>query len=526
MAVKMLPPMINVTYPHTPVNRAICWLLVALLVFASMVSPALGQTVGGAQGSEPRFHVVRSVSGSKGSQQGNRYVIDDPRSTFYMPQDKTVIVYFEWDGPIGKHHLEGYWKNSEGKTVVISDFNFESREKRFGGYWSLNLTDGTAPGVWSLEARVDGEVTGTHSFQIVAAEKPAGATPAEPQPLPPAQIYERALAATVTLDKLSASGERVSRGSGFLIGNQVVLTAFEVIDGATSIGVLLPGGQHVQVNELVRWNRWQDWALFKIPIPDAAKLNLAQSKPAPVGDRCLYLNLSGDGSRNIVDTNITGVNTYPNAGQRLTFPYPSGSETVGSPLLNEYGDVIGIIAGDTTPGASSIAGGRFNYFAGIQRSGGVSNTLAVPVSFVSDISTPSKTVAFADLLRNGEFTPPLVAQNFVGQGMLALRLDNRAGVSPLPQDEKYEFTRKDQQFIVFMMWTPKEKRNTTTVIHLYDRNNNLLLEGKPSKLNLRPGEVTYTSWQIGLGKFSTGTYRIDVMLGDQPAWRSFFSFSD
>jgi hypothetical protein len=153
-----------------------------MLLLLNGLDPSLlrAQAAGGVQAGESNFRVVRSVSGTRGAQQGGRYVIEDPRTVFYVPDDKQVIVYFEWDGSLGKHHFEGYWKSPEGKTVVISDFDYEAREKRFGAYWSLNLSDGMPVGLWTLEAHVDGEVTGAHSFQIVAAPKPSEVAPSGP----------------------------------------------------------------------------------------------------------------------------------------------------------------------------------------------------------------------------------------------------------------------------------------------------------------------------------------------------------
>ena len=66
------------------------------------------------------------MSGSKGSQQGNRYIIEDPRSVFYIPADHQVIVYFEYEGPIGSHRVEGLWKRPDGKVGTISDFTYVS----------------------------------------------------------------------------------------------------------------------------------------------------------------------------------------------------------------------------------------------------------------------------------------------------------------------------------------------------------------------------------------------------------------
>src|SRR5574337_1279729 len=96
------------------------------LATAQQTSTPPGQITGGVQAAEPKFRLVRSVSGSKGAQQGGRYVIQDPRTVFYIPEDRQVIVYFEWEGPIGLHRFEGLWKNPESKVAVLSDFWYEA----------------------------------------------------------------------------------------------------------------------------------------------------------------------------------------------------------------------------------------------------------------------------------------------------------------------------------------------------------------------------------------------------------------
>lgn len=172
------------------------------------LSPAISaQGAGGVAAGEQRFRVVRSVSGSKGSEYEGRFVMEDPRTTFYIPADEQIIVYFEWDGPLGPHHFEGLWKNPEGKAVVISDFSYEAKQKRFGGYWTLKLDPAITSGVWNLEAHIDGELAGAHSFQVVAAPKPAETGPVR-RVLAPSEVYARAVAASVFIDKLDSKGKR------------------------------------------------------------------------------------------------------------------------------------------------------------------------------------------------------------------------------------------------------------------------------------------------------------------------------
>src|SRR5215475_14679404 len=108
------------------------------------------------------FHKLRSISGAAGHEDKGRFIMDDARSAFTSGKDTKVIVYFEWEGPLGPHHFEGLWKSPEGKIVLISDFSYEAKSSHFSGYWTMLLADSTPSGEWGIEARVDGEAAGFH----------------------------------------------------------------------------------------------------------------------------------------------------------------------------------------------------------------------------------------------------------------------------------------------------------------------------------------------------------------------------
>lgn len=59
------------------------------------VATAQVTSSGGMPAGKSRFRVVRSISGSAGAQENGSYIIRDPRTTFHIPQDHRVIVYFE-----------------------------------------------------------------------------------------------------------------------------------------------------------------------------------------------------------------------------------------------------------------------------------------------------------------------------------------------------------------------------------------------------------------------------------------------
>src|SRR6185295_19044226 len=108
-----------------------------------------------------------------------------------------VVVYFTWEGPAGPHHLEGIWKDPAGKVVLISGFDYTSTQPRFGGYFKMLLESAT-PGTWAVEARIDGESAGSHTFQVMAATRPDNVVSTR-RILTRPEIYQRALAATVSV---------------------------------------------------------------------------------------------------------------------------------------------------------------------------------------------------------------------------------------------------------------------------------------------------------------------------------------
>ncbi|MBI1750333.1 MAG: trypsin-like peptidase domain-containing protein [Acidobacteria bacterium] len=500
-------------------------LAVVLSMTASAQAPLAAQEAGGVQASGAKYRVLRAVSGSKGSQQGGRYVIEDPRTVFHVPADKQVIVYFEWEGPPGHHRFEGFWKNPEGKVSVISDFEYDSRERRFGGYWSLLLSENMPTGLWTLEARVDGELSGAHTFQVVADGKPAeiAATPAR-VPLTPAEIYKRALATSVFIQKLDASGIKFSTGSGFFIGENLVVTAFQVIDGAASLRVLLPGGNTVTTNQVVAFHRRQDWAILKVEAGTIPALPRAPADSWTVGDRCYSLDVPAEGNHVIVDADIIGKNTFPGAGERLNLSFASARAAVGAPLLNEYGELIGVTGGSLIPGANTLQGTRFGYPIGaLELGGALRGMMAVPITLVS--LNPPRMGTLAELAQAGHMTPPLLGHENVMSGTLSAEILRNEQL-PRAVKEKSEFSRKEGQFFILLGVDPKEKRKTLVSLKVYDLDNRLIVQSESNSRDFRPGVLKFMDWKFPIATMTPGIYRLDVCFDQDPAWRTFFRITD
>ena len=524
------------------VRPTVALALLSLLTAAalSMAASTHAQPEGVAQTSQSKFRLSRSISGSKGHEQAGRYIVDDPRTVFKVPDDRQVIVYLEFEGPVGLHEFEGHWKNPADKLVAVSNFKLEVRGKMCSGFFTLLLSETSETGIWTLEARVDGEITGQHKFQIVSAKDPDAQTTTGPpqsnpgnptgpppeqarQPLTEAQIYEIANSATAFVEKLDAKGERIDSGSGFFVEPDVLLTAFQVIDGATRLRVSLQDGRRLDTQEALSWDKWGDWAFIKVDSGQKRLIKSSSTVDSPVGSRVYALAVSSSGTRVIVRCDIVGKNRFPQNGERINLNC-THPDVIGSPLLDEYGDLIGIVGGSMIPGWASTKRFPGVYYSGSQLANANPGLVAVPIKSFSKPPSGQASTNLQKLGSDGTFTGVLTRFENIQYGTLAKRVETKPG--PMAKEETYEFRATDD-FVVFIDWRPKEKIKATATYRIYDLGGRMLIESKPSKLDVKPGpNSSYTWWKADISSLKPAIYRVDVMVDSSPIWRAFFRVRD
>ena len=486
----------------------------------------------GTRPSDAKFRFIKSVSGTKTLQEGASPVIEDPRTDFYVPHenqgDKQVLVYFTWEGPLGRHHFEGLWKNPEGKVMVVSEFSYTTERRRFGGYFTMLLTETITTGIWAVEARIDGESAGTHNFQIIAAPRP-DTVPHGRRPLTRAEIYQHAQAATVSIENLNSKGERQRLGAGFLIERGQVLTAFDVLDGASQIRIITADGKRVETSEVIAWNRWQDWAILKFASEDVPTLSLPNSgSAAPVswaiGDHCYSVDVPAEGNRVLLETSIVGQRNLGQGGERLIIADPLNRRAIGSPLLNDYGEVFGLIGGNPIPGAGLLE--ELNVVGPPTLGNNLRGALAVPIMLISGRTAGHPPTTLRELATSGQFAAPLVGFRNIMRATLSRGVSRKGDVAEAV-DERSEFSRRDAQAAVVIGWYPKEKLKGLPALRIYDLDNHLLSEDKAKKaISVNPGKLSYSIWQVALASLPPGTYRIDVLLDADATWRTFFRIAE
>jgi len=478
-----------------------------LLAAVSVVSSAHTLAEGAS-----RFRLIRSSSGSRGTQQGDRFLIEDPRSVFQRGQDRQVVVLFEWQGPPGRHRFEGLWKDPAGRVVFTSVSELSARGPRFAVYWGLSLPDAVATGTWVLEAQIDGETAGVHAFQIVEAP-PDPAAPGAPRALSVSELYQRGVSATLTIEGLDASGRRIGLASGLLLAPGLVLTTFEAINAARSVRILTPGAGRPETSDVVSWSRREDRAVLRAPGAGNEAVERAPAELA-VGDRCYFLDVQSDGSRVIVDTTVVGRSA---AGDLVLNDLPSEA-TTGAPIFDEFGRVVARIAGSGLIGASLL-----DVRALADSRAALRGSWTRPLGAAPAPDAPSRSLL--DLEEAGEFVKPLVPTHHFVSGVLGTGVDTRGPV-PIAVGQGFRFSRRDGACFVFVTWNPAGKQDNTARFELYDDDNRRLGASDPRRVKLRSGQPFVQYWQMDVSRSRPGVYRVDVVLGTDPVWRTFFRVTE
>ena len=475
--------------------------------------------------SGPQVRMVRGVVGAKGEPRNGTYVMTDRRTTFYVPDDREVVVYFEWEGPQGRHHCEASVRGPNGEFTTMSSFDYTAAQPRFGGYWKMPLSESTPPGNWVFESKVDGESAGQVTFQVVPGATPAN-RPKEP-PLPSlGDLYKLALAYTVQIEKLDPNGKTFRHASGFFSKQGQVVTTFRVIDGATTLKLRLPDGRQIPVDRVLAWNRRQDWVILGVDA-EVPTLKIADFKSWNVGDSCYWLDTKDDASRILSQGQIVGMQPHASWGDRIDISGGHSSSAAGGALLNDRGQVIGILGG-IRPEALIARITSATEIEAVELYDSTDSGTSVAISLLPQ-NLPQQFVSLKDLWTKGEMISPVTNSGYVSYGSLGLRsLKGTKWIAPRVGliDPRAVIHRSDGSVNVNITFSNNENLKSTTQLNLYDLDNRPIAVGKPQKLNLSRGEFIERDWQIPLAPLTPAIYRVDLVIGDGVAWRQFFKLAD
>lgn len=452
------------------------------------------------------FHVLKIAGGPSGTESNGTFILTEERSVFNRSTDREIVVHFQWEGVAGPHKMVGHWRSPDGGQSSVSTIEYAAKDRRFGAYWRLPISPGMALGAWSIEATVDGQPAGRFSFEVTDRAIAAVVTK---RPLTQAELFERLNRIFVVLLRTNAAGRELETAAGFTGGRGQIFTAMAAIDDVDNVRALMPGGSAHAVKSAIAWHRKQEWAVLQAPGDGPAEpLAVAPANATQVGDRCYSMEGGVTGGRSLLEGTITGMGTIASDAPTLLATFSNGSGTPGAPLLNEYGEIIGLI------GAGRSGATRLYDLMRLRAE--LKGVPIVPLALVR-VRPDAPAAALTDLRARNELLAALWGDQHVQSGGFAKSIVRRPVA---PSDQRDDFSVADKNFVVFVTWSPQDRVRGQTRVRMYDADNRLVLESKPKKSDLRKNDLTFAAWEIPI-TFEPGSYRAEVTLDGKPMWRGF-----
>lgn len=151
----------------------------------------------------------------------------------------------------------------------------------------------------------------------------------------------------VTIYVYDGNNNRIGGSYGFIISSdgKIVTTLHEMKGGSCAKVVLNNGTQQYDVQGIYGYDKTADIAILKINAKDLPTVSLGDSNSVKIGDNIFDLGSPKDDTNTHVGKISELANSQIRAGYKdfkLNMDDKSYSPDSGSPLFNEYGEVVGI----------------------------------------------------------------------------------------------------------------------------------------------------------------------------------------
>jgi tetratricopeptide (TPR) repeat protein len=294
---------------------------------------------------------------------------------------------------------------------------------------------------------------------------------ASQDPLP--ELVRRIKPSAVAIETFDSRGETLSRGSGFFVESDRIVTNRHVIEGAYRAEVHSSTGAVYPVRGVLAVDAEGDIALLKIDVPANQIRPLPLDKTSPQEGESVVvignpLGLEGSVTNGIV----SAVRDIPTFGRIIQITAPISSGSSGSPVVNMQGQVIGI--------------------ATLQITGGQSVNFAIPSERISQLQVASM-MSLSDLVAASGRNKRAKAVQFFRDGLSFLSKDDCE--KALPYFEKA--VESDSNYAE--AWAQSGFCNEKLGKHAE------ALEASKKAVSLRPSAESY--FNIGLASFYLKQYK-------------------
>jgi tetratricopeptide (TPR) repeat protein len=180
----------------------------------------------------------------------------------------------------------------------------------------------------------------------------AFAVPVAAQDLLP-ELVRRIKPSAVAIETFDSRGEKLSRGSGFFIGIDRVVTNRHVIDNAFRAEVHSYNGSVYQVKGVIAVDAEGDLALLRVDAPPNQVRPLLLDRTSPQeGESVVVIGNPFGLEGSVTNGIVSAVRDIPTFGRIIQITAPISPGSSGSPVVNMQGQVIGVATLQITGGQS------------------------------------------------------------------------------------------------------------------------------------------------------------------------------
>jgi tetratricopeptide (TPR) repeat protein len=174
---------------------------------------------------------------------------------------------------------------------------------------------------------------------------------AQQDPLP--ELVRRIKPSAVAIETYDVRGEKLSRGSGFFVDVDRVVTNRHVIDNAYRAEVHSSNGNIYPVKGVVAVDAEADIALLKVEMPPGQVRPLLLGKTSPQeGESVVVIGNPFGLEGSVTNGIVSAVRDIPTFGRIIQITAPISPGSSGSPVVNMEGQVIGVATLQITGGQS------------------------------------------------------------------------------------------------------------------------------------------------------------------------------
>jgi PKD repeat protein len=176
--------------------------------------------------------------------------------------------------------------------------------------------------------------------------KPTDSPPPSPTPKPSSTAVAQQVAPWIV--QIKAKKDGTVAGTGVIIDNSNVITDYNIIRGQDEVEIVYQGGSSATGKATGR-DEFLNISMIKLPSSFNNPIKIAGASGIKAGDRAIAVTYSRDLIKpSYVEVNLLGIFEHPMRNFSF-FPINPNIEGVlhkGAPIVNFYGEILGILVGE------------------------------------------------------------------------------------------------------------------------------------------------------------------------------------